>query len=209
MAWWAAGSAAVLATALLGGVANCETQAAASPTPVMTYPSLPAAPSPGMDRYVDPVNGWSIGYPFGWRVDGSDPSFVQIHDPANQALVGIHVAPTDLPINAAVDQMLALGEESHRQSGLTWVVASRQLTSLPNGTPAIDVGVKIVPGGRSQQLYVVEGGKIFGVNAETYLPFWDTFSGDFDRILQSFTPPAPPPASPPAPPPASPRPPTG
>ena len=143
-----------------------------------------------MDRYVDPVNGWSIGYPLGWRVDGSDPAFVQIHDPGNRALVGVHVAPTDLPLNAAVNQMLAFEEQSQRQSGLTWVLSSRQLTSLPDGTPAIDVRVELVPGGMSHKLYVVKGGRVFGVNAETYLTLWDTFSADFDRILQSFTPPA-------------------
>lgn len=190
MAWWTAGSAAVVAAVLLGGLAGCETQAAVSPTPVMTYPSLPAAPSPGMDRYVDPVNGWSISYPLGWQVDGSDPASVKIRDPAKQALVGIGVGPTDLPLNAAVDQMLAVAEQSQRQGGPTWKLSSRQLTALPDGTPAVDVRVELVPGGRSRQLYVVEEGRIFGVNAETYLTVWDTFSADFDRILQSFKPPA-------------------
>lgn len=143
-----------------------------------------------MDQYVDPVNGWSISYPLGWQVDGSDPAFVKIHDPAKQALVGIGVGPTDLPLNAAVDQMLVLAEQSQRQGGPTWKLSSRQLTALPDGTPAVDVRVELVPGGRSHQLYVVEEGRIFGVDAETYLTVWDTFSADFDRILQSFNPPA-------------------
>jgi hypothetical protein len=194
MARWAAGSAAILATILVGGVANCPTQAFGAP--ITTHPALPAAPAPGMDRYVDPVNGWSISYPFGWRVDGSDPASVKIRDPANQALVGIHVAPTDLPLNLAVNEMLASEAQTYSQNGLTWVLSSRQLISLPDGTTAVDIRGDLAPGGRSHQLYILRAGRLFAVNAETYLPFWDTFSADFGRILQSFTPPASPPPSP-------------
>lgn len=143
-----------------------------------------------MDRFVDPVNGWSISYPVGWRIDGSDPAVTQIRDPENQAQVGIRVVPTDLPLNAVVNQMLASQEQSLQEKGLTWTVSGRQLISLPNGTAAVDVRGDLLPGGRSHQLYAVRGGKAFVVNAETYIPFWDKFSADFDRILQSFALPA-------------------
>ena len=143
-----------------------------------------------MDRYVDPVNGWSISYPAGWRVDGSNPAFVQIHDPQNQALVGIRVWSTDLPLNAVVDEMLASDQEYQAQNGVTNVVKGRQLGVLPNGNPYVDVRVAREPGGRSLQFYLVKGGKAFGINAETSVAAWDGFSADFGRILESFAPPA-------------------
>lgn len=142
-----------------------------------------------MDRYADPVNGWSISYPFGWRVDGSNPAFVQIHDPQNLALVGVRVWPTDLPLNAVVDQMLASDQQYQQQNGVTNVLKSRQLNVLPNGNPFVDVRVERGPGGRSHQIYIVKDGKAFGVNAETSVAAWDSFGADFDRILQSFAPP--------------------
>ena len=155
----------------------------------MTAPSFPAAPIPGMDRYVDPVNGWSISYPAGWRVDGSNPAFVQIRDPQSQALVAIRVWPTDLPLNAVATQMLASDEQLQSQSGVTNVLRDRQLSALPNGNAFVDVRVDREPGGRSHQIYLVKGDKAFGVNAESSVALWDSFSADFDRILQSFAPP--------------------
>ncbi len=145
-----------------------------------------ASAEPGMDRYTDPVNGWSIGYPVGWRVDGSDPAAVLIHDPENQALVSIRVMPTDLPLNAVANQMMAAQAPALQQKQLTWTVTGRQLITMPNGTPAVDIRGDLVPGGRSHQLYFVKGGRAFGIDAETYIPFWDKFSADFDRILLSF-----------------------
>ncbi len=174
-------SVAVLASALLWAVANCAPGASAAP---------------GMDTYVDPVNGWSISYPVGWRVDGADPAVVRIHDPGNQAQVGIRVAPTGLRLNAAVDQILASQEQYLRERQLTWALTSRQLITLPNGTAAVEVRGDLLPGGRSRQLYFARRDRAFGVNAETYIPFWDKFSADFDRILQSFAAPADPPQVP-------------
>jgi hypothetical protein len=115
-----------------------------------------------MDRYVDPVNGWSISYPVGWRVDGSNPAFVQIRDPQDQALVGIRVWPTDLPLNAVVDQMLTSEEQYQGQSGVTNVIKGRQMGVLPNGTSFVDVRVERQPGGRSRQIYALRGGEAFG-----------------------------------------------
>ncbi len=143
-----------------------------------------------MQRYVDPVNGWSISYPVGWRVNGSDPAFVQIQDPQNQALVGVRVWSTDLPLNAVVDQMLESEDQYQQQSGVTSLLKSRQLNVLPNGTSVVDVRVEREPGGRSRQIYVVKGGKAFGINAETSDASWVSFSADFDRTLQSFATPA-------------------
>lgn len=143
-----------------------------------------------MDRYVDPVNGWSISYPVGWQVDGADPAVVRFRDPENQALVGVRVSPTDLPLNASVDQILASGEQYFQGNQLTWALTGRQLITLPNGTAAVDVRGDLLPGGRSHQLYVLRAGRVFAVNAETYITFWDKFRGDFDRILQSFAAPA-------------------
>ena len=188
MAAWVARTAPVIATVLLV-VGFGAPQAVGSP-PVMTSPSFPAAPAPGMDRYLDPVNGWSISYPVGWRVDGSNPAFVQISDPLNQALVGIRVWPTDLALNAIVDQMLTSEEQYQGQSGVTNVVKGRQMGVLPNGTSFVDVRVEREPGGRSRQIYSVRGGEAFGVNAETSAALWDGFNADFDRILQSFALPA-------------------
>lgn len=156
----------------------------------MTSPAFPAAPVPGMDRYLDPANGWSISYPVGWRVDGSNPAFVQIRDPQNQALVGIRVWPTDLPLNAVVDQMLTSEEQYQGQGGVTNVLKGRQMSVLPNGTSFVDVRVEREPGGRSHQIYTLKGGTAFGVNAETSVALWDSFNADFDRILQSFALPA-------------------
>ena len=143
-----------------------------------------------MDRYADPVNGWSISYPMGWRVDGADPAFVQIRDPENQALVAVRVAPTDLPLNAVANQMLATHAQYLQEKGLTWAPSSRQLISFPNGTPAVDVRGDILPGGRSQQFYFLKGGRVFAVNAETAIALWAKFNADFSRILMSFAPPA-------------------
>jgi hypothetical protein len=139
-----------------------------------------------MDRYVDPVNGWSISYPVGWRVDGSNPAFVQIRDPQDQALVGIRVWPTDLPLNAVVDQMLTSEEQYQGQSGVTNVIKGRQMGVLPNGTSFVDVRVERQPGGRSRQIYALRGGEAFGVNAETSVALWDSFNPDFNGMLQSF-----------------------
>lgn len=188
MTAWAVRSTPVIATVLVGLFGYCVPQAVASPTPI-TSPSFPAAPVPGMDWYVDPVNGWSISYPRGWRVDGSNPAFVQIHDPQNQALIGIRVWPTDLPLNAVVDQMLATEQQLQQQSGVTNVVKSRQLNVLPNGNPFVDLRLERGPAGRSHQIYVVKAGEAFGVNAEASAAAWDGFRPDFDRILQSFAPP--------------------
>ena len=143
-----------------------------------------------MDRYLDPVSGWSISYPAGWRVDGSNPAFVQIRDPQNQALVGIRVWPTDLPLNALVDQMLTSEEQYQGQGGMTNVVKGRQMGVLPNGTSFVDVRVEREPGGRSRQIYAMRGETAFGVNAETTVALWDSFNADFDRILRSFALPA-------------------
>ncbi len=188
MATWTARAAGVFATVLFGAVGYCAPHAAGAP--VITAPSIPTAPVPGMDWYADPVNGWSISYPVGWRVDGSNPAFVQIRDPQNQALVGIRVWPTDLPLNALVNQMLTSEEQFQSQSEVTSVVKSRQLIVLPNGTSAVDIRLEREPGGRSRQLYVVKGGNAFGVNAETSAAAWFSFSADFDRMVQSFAPPA-------------------
>jgi hypothetical protein len=177
-------SAAVLAAVFVGAAANCAPQAAA--TPVLTSPSLPAAPVPGMVRYADPVNGWSISYPGGWLLNAADPALVQIRDPENQALVSIRVTSTDLPLNAVADQILASQEQFLLEKGLTWVRTARQLIALPNGTAAVDVRGDILPDGKSHQLYIVRRGKAFAINAETNATLWDKFSGDFDRILQSF-----------------------
>jgi hypothetical protein len=188
MTAWAARSAPVIAT-LLCVIGFGAPPAVGSPR-VVTSPSFPAAPVPGMDRYLDPVNGWSISYPVGWRVDGSNPAFVQIRDPQNQALVGVRVWPTDLPLNAVVDQMLTSEEQYQGQSGVTNVVKGRQMAVLPNGTTFVDVRVEREPGGRSRQIYAVRGGKAFGVNAESSVALWNGFNADFDRILQSFALPA-------------------
>lgn len=173
MTAWVARSASVIATVLVG---------------VGGYGAPHAVGSPGMDRYLDPANGWSISYPVGWRVDGSNPSFVQIHDPQNQALVGVRVWPTNLPLNAFVDQQLASDQE--HQSGVTNVVKGRQLGVLPNGNPYVQVGVAREPGGRSLQIYMLKGGKAFGVNAEASAAAWDGFNADFETIVLSFAPPA-------------------
>lgn len=187
MSKWALHSARVCVALLLAGIGNFAPPVSAAP---LTFATAPAAPVTGMIRYVDAVNGWSIDYPAGWRVDAADPAFIQIHDPQDGALVGIHVQPTDLPLNVVVDQMLAYEEQFQRQDGLTWALSSRQQISLSDGTQAVDVVVEIMPGGRSHQLYAVKGGKAFEVNAETYVTSWDKYSADFDRMLQSFLPPA-------------------
>lgn len=180
-------SAVVLATVLLGGSGLGSGAWAPHAT---AAPFIPAAPIPGMDRYVDPANGWSISYPVGWRVDGADPALVQIRDPENQALVRIQVMPTGSSLNAAADQILASQEQYLKASGLTWALSSRQLISLPNGTAAVDVKGDLLPGGRSHQLYLIKAGRVFAVNAETSAALWDKFSGDFDRIMASFALPA-------------------
>lgn len=188
MTTWATRSAPVIATVLF--VTGFGAPPAVASPPVVTSPSFPTAPVPGMDRYLDPVNGWSISYPVGWRVDGSNPAFVQIRDPQNQALVGIRVWPTDLPLNAVVDQMLTSEEQYQGQGGMTNVVKGRQMGVLPNGTSFVDVRVEREPGGRSRQIYAMRGEKAFGVNAETTVALWDSFNPDFDRILRSFALPA-------------------
>lgn len=181
----AVGPAVVVATVFLGAVGAAAPEASAAPFP--TSPPIPAAPVAGMDFYADPVNGWSISYPVGWRVDGSNPALVQIRDPQNQALVRVQVIPTDAPLNGVVDQMLASQEQYLHNSGLTWKQSSRQLITLPNGTAAVDVRGELLPGGRSHQLYFIRSGKAFAVNAETTAALWDAFGGDFDRMLLSFT----------------------
>lgn len=184
-------SAVALATVLGGSALWSGTWAPhATAAPFITAPGAPAAPIPGMDRYVDPANGWSISYPVGWRIDGADPALVQIRDPENQALVRIQVMPTGVSLNAAADQMLASQEQYLKASGLTWAPSSRQLISLPNGTAAVDVKGDLLPGGRSHQLYLIKGGRVFAVNAETSAALWDKFNGDFDRIMASFALPA-------------------
>lgn len=179
---------AVLAAVLLCGAANGAPPAGAAP--LLAAPSIPAAPTPGMDRYLDPANGWSISYPPGWRVEGGDPALVQIRDPENQALVAVRVAATELPLNAAASQILAAQEQYLTDNGRTWAQTSRQLISYPNGTTAVDIRGDILPGGRSHQLYFLRGGRAFVVNAETTVELWDKFSADFARILLSFALPA-------------------
>ena len=152
-------------------------------------PQATAAPPPGMVRYTDPVNGWSISYPGGWLLNGADPALVQIRDPENQALVSIRVTSTDVPLNAVADQILASQEQYLLEKGLTWVRTGRQLITLPNGTTAVDIRGDILPGGRSHQLYVIRSGKAYALNAETNIDLWGKFSGDFDQILLSFAPP--------------------
>lgn len=140
-----------------------------------------------MSRYVSPTYGWSIDYPNGWLVDSSDPTFVVIRDNDDSAMVGIHAVQTTFPLTDVVDQVLASHEQYHQEKGKTWVLVSRQPVSLPDGTPAIEAVVELGPGGRSRQLYVVSGDTAFAVDAETYTTLWDTFSEDFDRIVNSFT----------------------
>ncbi len=160
----------------------------APPSPASASPPSPeSAPLPGMSRYVSPTYGWSIDYPNGWLVDSSDPTFVEIRDKDDSAMVGIHAVGTTVPLTDVVDEMLASQEQYQQEKGKTWVLVSRQPMSLPDGTPAIDVVVELGPGGRSRQLYVVSGDKAFAVDAETYTTLWDTFSEDFDRIVNSFT----------------------
>lgn len=178
---------AVVAVVLLGCGAPSPLHGSAEPTPFVLSPPSPAA---GLQHYVDAANNWSIDYPDGWRVDPANPAFVQFHDPEDGALVGVHVKPTDQPLNIVVDNSLAFEEQYHRQSDLTMTVSSRQQIALPDGTPAVDLVVEIVPGGRSHQLFVVKAGKAYSVNAETYVATWDKFSADFDRMLGSFRPPA-------------------
>lgn len=141
-----------------------------------------------MDVYADPVNGWSISYPVGWQVDGSDPATVRVRDPENQALVAVRVVPSDLPLNAAANQLLASQQQYLAEKGLTWALVSRQLISFPNGTPAVDVRGDMLPGGRAHQIYLTDVGRAFGVSAETAAALWGKFSDDFDRILMSFVP---------------------
>lgn len=181
-------SGAVFATVLICGATICAPQAVA--LPFAASPPLPAAPGPGMDLYADPVKGWSISYPVGWQPDTADPALVRIRDPENQALVAIRVAPSDLPLNAAANQLLASQAQELGEKGLTWALASRYLITFPNGTPAVEVRGDILPGGRAHQLYLTKGGKVFGVSAETAAALWGKFSADFEQILMSFAPPA-------------------
>lgn len=185
---------ACLVVLLTAGAAACPAQTAAAPTPFptkgpATFPAAPA-PVPGMLRYVDAVNGWSIDYPQGWWVDPADPAFVRFQDPGDGALVGVHVKQTDLPLEVIVDKMAAYEEQYHRGRGLTMTVSSRRQVALSDGTPAVDLVVEIAPGGRSHQLYTAKAGKMFHVDAETYATSWDKFSADFDRMLGSFQLPA-------------------
>lgn len=180
-------SAALVASVLVIGGTGYSPQVGAAPPTVVTSP---AAPVPDMTRYVDSVNGWSISYPTGWRLDSSDPAFVRISDPDQQSLVGIHVAPAKSPLPVAVDKILASQEQYRQQKGQTWAVVSRQPMSLGDGTPAVDVLVEMGPGGRARELYAVKSGKVFGIDAETYVTSWDRYSPDFDRILNSFALPA-------------------
>lgn len=179
MAGLAARSATVIMAVLVGLVGNGIPPAVGSPTQFTASPPLPVAPVAGMDWYADPVNGWSISYPMGWQVDGSDPARVLIHDPENLAVVSVRVMPADLPLNAFAKMML--GSD---------VVKRRELISLPNGTPAIDFRAEIGTDKRSHQLYLESAGKAFEVKGEASVASWQDFSADFDTILMSFVPPA-------------------
>lgn len=145
-----------------------------------------------MDRYTQETYGWSIDYPSGWLLDSSEQDGIRtvgIRNKDNQAWVHVSNMETRYSLTDFVDMMTADDGKSPKQ-----VIVSRQPTSLPDGTPAIDVVIS-TPRYQSRSLYVVWGGppyddgwaKVVSVIAETHTTSWDTFSEPFDRIVKSFT----------------------
>ncbi len=159
------------------------------PSPTRTPIVTSATDSLSDNVYSNTVYKWPIRYPADWIVDSSNPASVKIQPGVSGvALVSIHSGAVRFTVlDDFVDYTLAYNEADFKQKGQTLVVITRKSLPLPNGISAIDVIKEIRPGGKTHDVFALVGNQGFIITAETYIEKWDTFSSDFDRILESFT----------------------
>jgi hypothetical protein len=169
-----------------------EPSAPSQPTPA---PSTPA-PASGMEVYRNTTYHWSITYPNRYTIDTTKPDWISLKAFEPPGEVGIHSFLTDK--FTSLDEMASWQLDYFRQyfsaRNLTLVVVSRRRITLPNNISAVDVIREMMPadgdranGGRSHDIYVLAGQRLFILSAETYIPAWDAVAKEFDQILNSFT----------------------
>jgi hypothetical protein len=126
---------------------------------------------------------WSVSYPAQWKVDASDPDFVQFTGPSRvgPGIVGIHSSAeveTD-SVEVLADALLASegGREISRRRGV-----------LVDSTPMLEVMSVLGEGvqGKSWKVFVIDGKRAFVLDAETYLDSFPKLQPAFEKIVGSF-----------------------
>ncbi len=190
-------SSAVLVAACGGGpnAGPSSPPASSAPSAAASIPATAASPhssSSAGQLYSSAAYGWSIYVPRDWKLDDADPSLVKISPapalPAGE--LGIHSGPNGSGFTD-VDALASAGLASWEQSiGKSFTTVSRQHITLGSGVAAVEaihlIGIGTV--GKDRQIYVLAGGQIFILDAETNLDSWPTLEPFFDRIINSFTP---------------------
>ena len=141
--------------------------------------------SPGERTYVNQAYGWSVAYPLGWAVDGSKPGSVIFRRDRPSGVLGIHTTTghRSKSLDEIADSVLRIFPSPR------YVVVSRRTITLRTGIAAIEVvhhiGVGIV--GKSRKVITTVKGRVFVIDAETYLDSWDVVEPYFNQIVDSFT----------------------
>lgn len=141
--------------------------------------------SPGERTYVNEAYGWSATYPRGWTVDGSNPRSVILRRARPPGVLGIHTitAPSGKSLDEIADSVLRIFPSPR------YVVVSRRAITLRAGIAAIEVVHHIGVGtvGKSRKVITTVKGRVFVIDAETYLDSWDAVQPYFNQIVDSFT----------------------
>lgn len=131
---------------------------------------------------------WSISYPAGWTVDGSNPALVRIRFADRNALCSINSGPLDRfnSVDEFTDFMLANDARFFKDKGQTFTVLGRRRITLPKRIVGNDVLAEIGPGGRSRRIHVLADGRGFAIDCESYTKNWSDLEADYQRIIASF-----------------------
>ena len=137
--------------------------------------------------YTNPDHRWSISYPGTWKLEDTDRSFVKLSKGA--AVLGIHtyadIAGTspDEVAEVAIQRW-----ERNMRNMNVFTQVSRQRMTLAGELPAVEfvhhIGTGVV--GKSRKIVAAVKGRVFGIDAETYLASWPEYERDFNQIIGSF-----------------------
>ncbi|HKA44350.1 MAG TPA: hypothetical protein VKF40_20365 [Burkholderiales bacterium] len=142
-----------------------------------------------MNKYVNTSWRWSISYPAGWTVDGTDPDLVRIRSAAENALCSINSGPVDRfgTVDDFTDFMLASDGSFFKDRGQRFAVVARKRINLPNGIVGNDVLAEIGPGGTSRRVHVLADGRGFALDCEAYTKDWSRLEAAYQQVIASFT----------------------
>ena len=146
-----------------------------------------AQPAAVEKTYANQDHRWSVSYPGNWKLEDNDRSFVKLSRGA--AVLGIHtfsdIAGTSP--DAVADAAIQRWERNMRNVN-AFTQVSRQRLTLAGDLPAVEfvhhIGTSVA--GKSRKIIVAAKGRVFGIDAETFLASWPEYEREFNQIIGSF-----------------------